>query len=266
MLVLQTPPQEAAIREISDMEAGRSLAAAAVCLLVGLCFIITPSLACNEAVCASIVSKCMLTGSCKCDMTNLTNCTCCKDCATCLNTLYEECCYCFKMCPKPERSWTDLAMTSEVEEFSEPEMGLFSLLTESPDEHQRWVSYTFPVDHHVSHFSHQSKEYKIKIVAVDENQVEADAGDQVTLNCTVAYLTQCRSWGKCSSACRSMGASSFRWFHNGCCECIGNTCINFGINESRCLRCSEEEDASISDEMLDETLIGYGDHEDNVLN
>lgn len=46
---------------------------------------------CNEAVCASIVSKCMLTQSCKCD---LKNCTCCKECSICLSEFYSECCSC----------------------------------------------------------------------------------------------------------------------------------------------------------------------------
>jgi len=50
-----------------------------------------PASGCNEAVCASIVSKCMLTQSCKCD---LQNCTCCKECFTCLSYLYSECCSC----------------------------------------------------------------------------------------------------------------------------------------------------------------------------
>jgi hypothetical protein len=46
---------------------------------------------CNEAVCASVVSKCMLTQSCKCD---LKNCSCCKECFNCLGDLYSECCSC----------------------------------------------------------------------------------------------------------------------------------------------------------------------------
>lgn len=36
--------------------------------------------------------------------------------------------------------------------------------------------------------------------------------------------------------------TSCRWFHDGCCECVGHTCINYGINESRCLECPGEED------------------------
>ena len=49
---------------------------------------------CNEALCVSIVSKCMLIKSCDCDMTNMKNCSCCKDCNSCLSTLYTECCSC----------------------------------------------------------------------------------------------------------------------------------------------------------------------------
>ncbi|XP_043213008.1 twisted gastrulation protein homolog 1-A-like isoform X1 [Amphibalanus amphitrite] len=231
---------------------------AAVCLLLALWWT-TPGLACNEAVCASIVSKCMLTGSCKCDMTDLSNCTCCKECSECLDNLYEECCYCFKMCPKPERSWSDLAMHSEVEEFHDPEIGLFSTLTNKHDPKQRWISYTFPVDHQIVDFGHK---YQIRIVSVDESAPEGGTEpQQVTVNCTVAYLTQCRSWAKCSFSCQTMGARSVRWFHNGCCECIGSTCINFGINESRCLGCSDgiedmlHDEGELSDDQLDQVLM-----------
>lgn len=61
-------------------------------LLVGSIFIIFQEVeSCNEAVCGSIVSKCLLTQSCKCD---LKNCTCCKECFNCLSHLYSECCSC----------------------------------------------------------------------------------------------------------------------------------------------------------------------------
>ena len=49
---------------------------------------------CNEAVCASLVTKCMLLKSCECDMTDKSNCSCCKDCHRCLHSLYTECCSC----------------------------------------------------------------------------------------------------------------------------------------------------------------------------
>ena len=51
---------------------------------------------CNEAVCASIVSKCMLTQSCKCDDFKQ-NKTCSRDCYHCLDYLYHDCCSCVGM-------------------------------------------------------------------------------------------------------------------------------------------------------------------------
>lgn len=65
------------------------LVSAAACIILA-----TLSYSCNEHVCASIVSKCMLTQSCKCD---LKNCSCCKECFNCLSYLYSECCSCVGM-------------------------------------------------------------------------------------------------------------------------------------------------------------------------
>lgn len=62
-------------------------------MLTALLLIISVHLSysCNEQVCASIVSKCMLTQSCKCD---LKNCSCCRECFKCLSHLSAECCSC----------------------------------------------------------------------------------------------------------------------------------------------------------------------------
>lgn len=61
-------------------------------LLLGIVgFLSLATEACNEAVCASVVSKCQLTESCKC---SLKDCTCCHECFTCLGSLYDECCSC----------------------------------------------------------------------------------------------------------------------------------------------------------------------------
>jgi hypothetical protein len=55
-----------------------------------------------------------------------------------------------------------------------------------------------------------------------------------------------------------MGATSYRWFHDGCCECIGDTCINYGVNESRCHNCPIKTTKVIEDEYDD-----YGQDEDD---
>lgn len=71
------------------------------------------------------------------------------------------------------------------------------------------------------------------IESSDKDDLEEDNDNILTLNCTVAFWNDCISWSKCKNHCLSMGAQSYRWFHDGCCECVGQTCINYGINKSK---------------------------------
>ncbi|KAF7988423.1 hypothetical protein HCN44_000996 [Aphidius gifuensis] len=235
-----------------------------VLLLIGITTILllltTTSLtyACNEAICASVVSKCMLTQSCNCDQK--AECKCCKECFACLQHFYSECCSCVDMCPRPNKTDNPLSKQSSVSEFSVPMPGLFQALTSEPDSLERWLTFTFPFDLDVSQFQpNLEKEQQYDMQTIEN--VPVNAGEEilkkpvlnhyqkntVTLNCTVAFMAQCTSYSKCHSACQSMGASSYRWFHDGCCECVGQTCLNYGINESRCLKCPihKEEDEQI---------------------
>ena len=61
---------------------------------MGLCLLLGLTEACNEAICASLVSKCLLIESCSCDMSDKANCKCCGECQLCLAKLYSECCSC----------------------------------------------------------------------------------------------------------------------------------------------------------------------------
>lgn len=77
------------------------------------------------------------------------------------------------------------------------------------------------------------------------------------------------SWNKCRESCQSMGASSYRWFHDGCCECVGDTCINYGVNESRCLDCNgnnlnEPVSTGQSTDIDDDEEMDYGEELDNL--
>lgn len=217
---------------------------------------------CNEAVCASIVSKCMLTASCKCDVED---CTCCKDCFYCLDYLYDECCSCVELCPKPNISGSPLSRQSHVEDLPEPTPALFKALTNEEDLLDRWHSFTFPIDLPVSTLTpNQHKEVKYQILAAEQD-AEQDTvtpvrKDIVTVNCTVAYMSNCMPWNKCKGSCRSMGSTSYRWFHDGCCQCVGHTCINYGINESRCKQCPESEEG----EEVDEEIIVIPDDDYNL--
>nr|ATU82953.1 secreted Twisted gastrulation-like protein [Pristhesancus plagipennis] len=223
--------------------------------IVALITFINVSESCNEAVCASIVSKCMITQSCKCDVKN---CTCCKECYNCLHHLYSECCSCVELCPKPNYTVSALSRKSHVEVLPGSIPNLFQVLTSEPDTQQRWITFTFPVDFDKAHFKpHIEKEVKYR-TQLNEQEVDP-LKDIITLNCSVAYMSQCMSWNKCKGSCQSMGAVSYRWFHDGCCECIGDTCINYGIDESRCLHCPDE-----SEDLPDESEVDYGDDEEEM--
>ncbi|XP_057664960.1 protein twisted gastrulation-like [Diorhabda carinulata] len=210
---------------------------------------------CNEAVCGSVVSKCLLTKACNCD---LKNCTCCKECINCLSSLYSECCSCVDICPKPNETETDLSKKSHVEEFDEGVPQLFSVLTESPDSLKRWDTKTFPVDMEFNYYD-PKKQIKITMLSV-EQEVDSEKLNAITVNCTVVFWGQCMSWKKCKTSCQSMGASSYRWFHDGCCECVGQYCIKYGINESRCSQCPQIDEKLINEE--DDDYFDYEDHDD----
>jgi hypothetical protein len=60
-----------------------------------------------------------------------------------------------------------------------------------------------------------------------------------------------------------MGASSYRWFHDGCCECIGDNCVGYGINESRCRECPLK-DGDDDEEDIEEDY-DYGQNSDDDI-
>ncbi|XP_030751462.1 LOW QUALITY PROTEIN: protein twisted gastrulation-like [Sitophilus oryzae] len=148
-------------------------------LLLSTIFLIQSVLPCNEAVCGSVVSKCLLTESSNCDLILLIT-PCCKGIAKdCLGYLYTECCSC---------------------------VGRYR-----------------------------------------------------------SFWAQCMSWTKCKSSCQSMGAESFRWFHDGCCECVGDKCINYGINESRCSNCPVSDELIVlKDNDIDEDEPDFGENDDDT--
>lgn len=161
------------------------------------------SYSCNEQVCASIVSKCMLTQSCKCDSKNY---SCCTECFKCLGHLQLECCSCLgkiqtessssiwvymwltechnsllEMCPKPTET-RNVSRQSHVEDL-EGIPGLFKALTEEEDEDEdKWKTFTFPVDFQTVLVSPKGDKpfkyilrmfqiYWIKVIDVNSNKI-----------------------------------------------------------------------------------------------
>ncbi|XP_065574469.1 protein twisted gastrulation-like isoform X2 [Artemia franciscana] len=229
------------------MKSTQPLAAVITCAGF-ICILSSITMACNEAVCASIVSKCMLTQACNCE---LRNCTCCKDCFSCLSYLYSECCSCVDLCPKPNVSSSELSRISQVEVLPDSVPELFLVLTEEADSLDRWTSLTFPTDFDASVFKGKpDKEMKYK--TINQEQEVIPKKETITVNCTVAYLSQCVSWQKCKASCRSMGASAYRWFHDACCECVGHNCPPFGVDDSRCSACPDTDDDEDDEGVFEE--------------
>lgn len=201
--------------------------AAATFTLLSISFSLDTNYACNEYTCAPIVSKCMLTQSCNCDFEA---CTCCRECYECLSYLFTECCDCFGLCPTENTTVDLLSKKSHVEDL-EGIPGLFSALTDIDED--SWTTTTFPVvfDSHLFGGGANVADFDLDDLNSNEYHI-------TNYNCTVVFMSQCLSWNKCKSNCQNMGATSYRWFHDGCCECVGSTCINYGINESQCVECS----------------------------
>lgn len=209
-------------------------------IFLSVAYIVT---CCNEAVCASLVSKCQLMKSCDCDMSDKKNCSCCNNCQLCLAHLYSECCSCVDMCPHPDPE-DSIFKTSAIEVMTDPIPELFNVLTEEEDYLKRWTTHKYPV-----YFdSLYTKLSNTKDLDHDYSEGGLDVSHN-TKNCTVAFMSKCMSMNKCKQSCKSMGAAKYRWFQNeGCCQCIGDMCIDYGLNEPMCLLCREDvenEDSSL---------------------
>ncbi|CAH1980789.1 unnamed protein product [Acanthoscelides obtectus] len=201
------------------------------------------SFACNEAVCGSIVSKCLLIKSCSCDLATK---PCAKECFNCLGVRYHDCCSCVDMCPETEEDLGSLNKQSVVEDFQEAVPQLFEALTEFPDQLGQWSALEVPVN--------------INIKGQDDTITAKSRF--LSVNCTVVFWTQCMSWQKCRNGCISMGASSYRWFHDGCCECIGQSCVNYGLDENRCPQCPKNRTETSSVIEMGQNDLDYGEEDD----
>ncbi|KAK4292221.1 hypothetical protein Pmani_034996 [Petrolisthes manimaculis] len=210
-------------------------------------------------------SGCNNAGACKCDLSNTpgNNCTCCRDCAKCLGLLYRDCCSCLGMC-EPRMQVLDRT-DSQVGELSEPFHQLFQALAGEKDPLLRWTTMTFPIDVALTDIDTANLDRsKYRIVPHPQDTPSTTTStaaviDQVTMNCTVMYLSQCTSSIKCKDFCKSTGAAAYRWFFDGCCECVGSTCINYGVNESRCIQCPMVDDA-FEEDLTDHHLTSSPDH------
>lgn len=202
-----------------DLKNSRNKYLILLCIAIGTLLItITIVSSCPRMQCAPIISKCQLLDACRCEP--ILNYTCYKACSHCLADLYPDCCSCVGICPKEDEN--DKTLDSHVKLFESINDELFDLFVEDRDSPGRWHIFSEPI-------------------TTDKSTSD--------MNCTMAFLDSCVDMYKCETSCMSMGASGYRWFHVGCCECVGKYCLNFGVNQIRCRNCPEE-----SDQVIDSSI------------
>ncbi|XP_062848151.1 twisted gastrulation protein homolog 1-A-like [Trichomycterus rosablanca] len=211
-------------------------------LAVFLVFLSALSLssACNKALCASDVSKCLIQELCQCRPSD-GNCSCCKECMLCLGTLWEECCDCVGMCNPRNYSDTPATSKSTVEDLYRPIPSLFRALTEGEAPINMMVV-SFPVAEELSYHESlvsflETVEDQHQNVSLPGNSIHSSYDNTQDNMCTVVYFDDCVSIRQCKQYCESMGGSKYRWFHNACCECIGPECIDYGSKAVKCMNC-----------------------------
>ncbi|CAK8672562.1 unnamed protein product [Clavelina lepadiformis] len=216
---------------------------------------------CNKAHCASIVSYCLIQEKCNCDPAK--NCSCCAECAMCLGDYYRHCCDCVGMRKGSNYTAGLPTVTSTVAMLDQPAPDLFIALTEQPAPSLHFTVLQFPVIEelgahrhgliraHKQPRHHASSSSTVELEGQDPHQtywedVQVVLRQNYDINitdtralCTVAYFDQCFPLNECLMSCESMGASSFRWFHNGCCQCAGPTCLNYGNMYPKCRECMQ---------------------------
>lgn len=113
---------------------------------------------------------------------------------------------------------------------------VFELLTNTPDIHKRWLTLINPESDHIVQHPLTGNEIEFAYRKSNENNLIDISHDESLdkMDCIVAAISRQLSMSKCRSYCISMGSSSFRWFYEGCCHCVGKYCLNYGIKEPRC--------------------------------
>lgn len=107
-------------------------------------------------------------------------------------------------------------------------------MTEDDDIHGRWRVMKSTPSIPISHPEHGQLELAYR---ANENNspIISHNNNLKKLNCTVAFINRYLSMTKCKRSCTTLGASFFRWFNDGCCECIGEYCLNYGLDKPHCL-------------------------------
>lgn len=124
--------------------------------------------------------------------------------------------------------------SSHVGDTSHSDEQFFEIMTEDDDIHGRWRMMNPTSELQVSHPEKGKMDFTYR-ANEDNSSVISHDGNLRKLKCTVAFINKHLSLTKCKRSCTTLGASYFRWFNDGCCECIGKYCLNYGLDKPHCL-------------------------------
>lgn len=246
-----------------------------ISVFLAICHIVC---GCNRIYCASVISNCLIDPSCE-DGNNGKEESCRQSFADCMGIFFDDCCNCNDMCPKgrSKRRVTERTKSSvAILGLGLPEM--FKELTDSWD--KTWESFTFPIDYDVGsrkpklveQFNYYLSRYLIHFIVVRVNVLlsfftgnkREHESHIVPVNCTVIYMNKCLSYNKCKDSCLKIGAGSFRWFNDACCECVSPDCIiEYGLNQSQCSQCPPRYEEQRKYDIYDDNV--YYEEDSNYM-
>lgn len=174
---------------------------------------------CKGRVCAARVSFCIIMKDCGCgaSVKNGEFCSCCEDCYRCLGVrLWRKCCNCVGLCGRFSVNDTEnVGIPSKHGDL--PGHSLPTLFEAMSSGH---------TDLPLMFMSRQGK-------GGHTNQNYSSPRNQ----CKVAFFDKCLARESCITSCSAMGAHRYRWFRNGCCQCVGKSCNDYGELQSLCKSC-----------------------------
>ncbi|XP_060111383.1 twisted gastrulation protein homolog 1-B-like [Heteronotia binoei] len=199
----------------------------------------SPADGCNKALCASDVSKCLLQEVCQCEA-NHAGCPCCQECAFCLGNLWESCCECVGLCDERPASAPRSAQRSSMHNLMSPVPSLFRALMAISDNDPPvgWSILTLPVDEELRQ-NHVETSHLLLGPHTSLAPPDTKGPNTTAPPCQAIFFNECLSMSRCHAAGQSVGAWRYRWFHNGCCQCLGPDCRGYGGAQAQCSNCRE---------------------------
>ena len=219
---------------------------------------------CDEYLCGAIISKCIFSKKCACNIENDTNSvsnSCYKNCEKCLGSKLETCCECLgdgfcKQFPEKQNENEN----SELIQFdlsTRKDPYLFKLLFENqaldverrdtedsgrPSDIQSKNKERLLFDAKIETFSTDLELENMPII--EEIDDEADKTDihkdnvpstKYTSTCTIAHVPCINNQNRCENLCFLIGSLSARYFSKvNCCQCIGPNCLGYGSIYNKC--------------------------------